>query len=389
MTGNSLARRLVAATAAVVIAATAQVVTGTSAVTPHATAEPGVSAELAERLDAAITDTMAATSVPGVIVGLWGPEGEYVRAFGVADKATGAPMQADFHHRIGSLTKTFTITGVLQLVDQGRLGLDDPIGMYIEGVPDGDVITLRQLAGMRSGLPNYSASPAFAEALMTDPYRYFSPQELLDFAFSQPMAFAPGKGFLYSNTNTVLLGLVVEQISGQPLHDYVRDHITVPLGLTDTIFPTNNFFPDPHAQGYTNLTADDSVVTATNWDPTWAWAAGAMISKLPDMRVWARALATGTLLSPQTQAQRLETVGEAGMPQQDGYGLGIFNLGGWIGHNGSLPGYQTVSVYLPEEQRTLIIFTNTDISADGGEPSTALAKAITEIISPDHVYVLG
>lgn len=348
-----------------------------------------VSSELAARLDTAISDAMAATAVPGAIVGLWGPDGDYVRSFGVADQATGAPMQTDFHHRIGSVTKTFTVTAVLQLVDQGLVGLDDPIGDYVDGVPRGDVITLRELARMQSGLPNFSSNPAFAEALESDPYREFPPSELLGYAFSQPMVLEPGQGFLYCNTNTVLLGLLVEKVSGQPLHDYIRDHITAPLGLSSTIFPTDNAFPSPHAQGYTNLTADGSVTTATDWNPSWGWSAGAMISTLPDMRLWAESLAQGTLLTPQTQAQRLQTVNRDGSPEPTGYGVGLFNAGGWIGHNGSLPGYQTVSVYFPEQNRTLVIFTNTDINADGGEPSTALAKAITEIITPTHVYTLG
>lgn len=391
MNAGRTARRLLATVGALTLAV-GLTVPATAAAAP-VDDDPGtvitVSPELAGRLDSAITEAMTATSVPGTIVGLWGPDGTYIRAFGVADKATGAPMQTDFHHRIGSVTKTFTVTAMLQLVDEGRIGLDDTIGTYIDGVPSGDVITLRQLARMQSGLANFSANPAFGEALTSDPYRYFPPQELLGYAFSQPMVFAPGEGFLYSNTNTVLLGLLVEKLSGQPLHDYIRDHITAPLGLADTFFPTNNFYPLPHAQGYTNATADDSVAIATDWDPSWAWSAGAMISTLPNMRTWAEALATGTLLSPATQAQRLQTVTAPGEPSGDGYGVGLFDVGGWIGHNGSLPGYQTVAVHLPAEQRTLVIFTNTDISADSGEPSTVLAQAITQVISPTHVYTLG
>jgi D-alanyl-D-alanine carboxypeptidase len=114
-----------------------------------------------------------------------------------------------------------------------------------------------------------------------------------------------------------------------------------------------------------------------------------MISTLEDMHIWAPALATGKLLTPEMQAQRLQTVTTPGMPPTDGYGVGLFNLGGWIGHNGSLPGYQTVSVYLPEKETSLVIFTNTDIAFNGQEPSTLVAKAITEIITPDNVYQMG
>jgi D-alanyl-D-alanine carboxypeptidase len=356
---------------------------------PSADPAKPMSDAVAQRLDTAVNQAMTAVNVPGAIIGVWGPDGSYVRAFGVADKATGAPMKTDFYHRIGSQTKTFTATGVLQLADQGKVALDDPIAKYIDGVPQGDKITLRQLLRMQSGLYNYSESPAFQQAMFADPRTPFSPQELLGFAFAEPNVFPPGEGFLYCNTNYILLGLVVEKVSGKPLQDYVRDHILTPLGMSHTSFPTTNAFPEPHAQGYTVQTADGKETTATDWDPSWGWAAGAMISTLDDMHIWAPALATGRLLSPEMQAQRLQTVGAPGLPPQDGYGLGIFNLGGWIGHNGSLPGYQTVSVYLPQTQTTMVILINTDIEHEGGEPSTSLATAITKELTPDHIYTLS
>jgi D-alanyl-D-alanine carboxypeptidase len=344
---------------------------------------------LAQRLDAAIKQAMTTTGVPGAIVGIWGPDGDYVRAFGVADKSTRAPMKTDFYSRIGSVTKTFTVTAVLQLADEGKLGLDDPVAEYVPGVPLGDRITLRQLARMQSGLFNYSASPEFQKAMFADPRRAFTPRELLSYALAEPNQFPPGERFDYCNTNTILLGLVVQKVSGEPLNSYIHDKILAPLGMSHTSFPTTNAFPDPHAQGYTVQTADGKEATATDWDPSWGWAAGAMISTLDDMRTWADALASGKLLTPPMQEQRLQTVGSPGMPPQDGYGLGIFNLGGWIGHNGSLPGYQTVVVHLPQKQTSLVILTNTDIEYQGGEPSTTLATAITKELTPDHIYSLG
>jgi D-alanyl-D-alanine carboxypeptidase len=352
-------------------------------------AERPMTDAIAQRLDTAVNQAMTAAGVPGAIIGIWGPDGTYVRAFGVADKTARAPMKTDFYIRIGSVTKTFTVSGVLQLADQGKLGLDDPIAKFVDGVPQGDKITLRQLARMQSGLFNYSASPAFQQAMFADPRRAFTPHELLNYAFAQPNQFPPGDGFEYCNTNTVLLGLVVEKVSGQPLHSYIQDHIVIPLGMSHTSFPTTNAFPEPHPQGYTVQTADGKEAAATDWNPSWGWAAGAMISTLDDMRIWAPALATGKLLTPQMQAQRLQTVGSPGMPPQDGYGLGIFNLGGWIGHNGSLPGYQTVVVYLPQKRTTLVILVNTDIEYQGSEPSTTLATAITKELTPDDVYSLG
>src|SRR3954452_22165247 len=266
------------------------------------------STQTTKQLDAAVSDTLRLTGVPGAIVGMWGPQCRYEKAFGVADKATGAPMRTDFYSRIGSETKTFTVTGVLQLVDDGAVGLDDPIADYVPGVPEGDRITLRELARMQSGVFNYSEDEEFQRALVADPYRPFTPQELLSYAFAHPLDFLPGQGFHYSNTNTILLGLVIEKVSGLPLPEFLEQRVFQPLELEDTSFPTDNAFPQPHAQGYTRTTPDGSETVATDWNPSWGWAAGAMVSTLDDLRTWARAVATGTLLEPGTQAQRLETV---------------------------------------------------------------------------------
>lgn len=348
-----------------------------------------MAAEVTDRLDDAVERVMTEAGIPGAIVGIWGPGGDYVRAFGVADTKTRAPMKTDFYSRIGSLTKTFTVTAVLLLADQGRLGLDDPIAGYVDGVPGGDAITLRQLARMQSGLPDYTATPEFVPTVIADPGRAFAPTEMLEFAFSQPPMFAPGDGYHYSNTNTVLLGLVVEKVSGQSLGDYIRHHISAPLGMAETSFPTDATFPGPHATGYTVQPPDDREMTATDWNLSWSWAAGNMVSTLHDLRIWAPALVTGTLLSRQMQQQRLQMVESSGQPAPEEYGLGMFNVAGWIGHNGSVPGYQTVSVYLPERQTALVILTNTDIAFRGAEPGTLLARAVTTELTPDHVYTLS
>ncbi|AVV45839.1 serine hydrolase [Streptomyces sp. ID05-04B] len=346
-----------------------------------------------QQVDQAVRRVMEQADVPGVSVGIWTPDkGRYVKSFGVADKSTGREMDPGLFMRIGSETKTFTVTGVLQLVDQGTIGLDDTIGEYVDGVPNGDEITLRQLAGMRSGLFNYSQDEAFFKALTADPRKPFTPRQLLDYAFRHPVLFPPGEKFFYCNTNLILLGLVVEKASGQPLDEYVQEHILDPAGLDDTLFPTGNEFPTPHAQGYTNQTASGEVEDSADWDPSWAWAAGAMISRLDDLRVWARTVATGVLpdgermVSAATQKQRLTTPPTT-IPGA-GYGLGIFDVQGWIGHNGSLPGYESLTVYLPSAQATLVVVLNTDIDYKNQEPSTLFGDAITRIVSPDHVFDL-
>ncbi|CAM5395111.1 beta-lactamase [Streptomyces avidinii] len=349
------------------------------------TAFPQLTPAVAARLDAAVRRIMAETGTPGVIVGLWAPgKGSYVKAFGVADKATGAPMKTDLNMRIGSETKTFTVTALLELVDRGKVALDDPIGKYVSGVPNGDRITLRELAGMRSGLFNYSEDADFTKALESGSGRTFTPRQLLDYSFKHPVRFAPGAKFEYSNTNLILLGLLIEKVTGRPLHEVIQKDVLEPAGLHHTVFPTGAEFPAPHAHGYTDDTASGKTVDSTGWNPSWGWAAGAMISDLEDLHSWARTLATGTLLTPATQAERLKTT-PAGLPGA-GYGLGIFDVQGWIGHNGSLPGYQSLTVYLPEAQATLVVLLNTDTSYKGKEPSASFGEAITQIVTPDHVY---
>ncbi|MGW5852540.1 serine hydrolase domain-containing protein [Streptomyces sp. NPDC055254] len=356
--------------------------------TPSAEEFPQLNPAVARQLDDAVKKVMAEARVPGVMVHLSAPgKGEYVRAFGVADKATGAPMTTDLYSRIGSETKTFTVTALLQLVDDGKVGLDDPIGTYVEGVPNGDRITLRELAGMRSGLFNYSEDEGFFKALTSDPYRQFTPQELLAYSFDHPVLFEPGTQFQYCNTNLILLGLVVEKVTGTPLAEYINREVVAEAGLKHTLFPVGAEFPSPHAHGYTNQTASGKTEDATNWNPSWGWAAGAMISDLADLKVWAKTLATGTLLTPATQAQRLKVTPAGNLPDT-GYGLGIFNVDGWIGHNGSLPGYQSLTVYLPEARATLVVLLNTDIAHEGSEPSSLFGEAITKIVTPDHVFRL-
>lgn len=375
-----------------VLAAVLLVGTGCSGEPVRDAQPPAVSASLdqaqSDKLHTAITGAMASAGIPGALVGIWSPAGNYVQAFGVADTATNVPMATGFYSRIGSVTKTFTATGVLQLVDRASVGLDDPISKYVADVPGGESISVRQLLTMRSGLADYTNTEAFENAVAADPYRHYPPQELLGFAFAEPAEFSPGAKFQYTNTNYILLGLLIEKVSGKSLTDYLTEQIFGPLGLSHTSFPSGTQFPTPHAQGYTEPVEDDNPpLIATDWTASFTWAAGAVISTLDDMHTWVRTLATGELISPALQAQRLQSPPVPGLPPGIGYGMGVLTTAGWVGHNGSVPGYQTVAIYLPARQVTVVTMVNTDIVAEGRPmPSTALTKAITSVLTPDHVY---
>ena len=361
----------------------AAVATGQSPPVPD-----GLDAEASEPAarDVKLTETipteMEKASVPGAIVGIWKDgEAPYVRAFGVRDTATGEPMATDLYTRIGSLTKSFTTTAILQLVDEGKLGLDDPISKYVPGVPNGDKITIRQLAAMRSGLFSYSDETN--SMVLSQPQRQWTPQEVLEIAFRHPPLFPPGTDFDYSNTNTVLLGLVVEKVSGQSLDTYIEEHLTRPAKLEHTLFPTDAALPSPHTHGYLK-TPEGKVVDTTDWDPSWTWAAGHMVSTVDDLQIWARDLATGKLLSPATQREREQSFMLAPSEGTGSlYGLGLENQNGWIGHNGNISGYQTYAYYLPPERTTMVVIVNSSVDLIG---VWNLVTEIVKIVSPDHSW---
>ncbi|MFJ9937487.1 serine hydrolase domain-containing protein [Streptomyces virginiae] len=379
-----------------VLAAASLLLTALCAGQAPAAAPPGrvgIDDVIAEKLDDAITAAMREAGIPGVGVGLWiDGDDAYVRSFGTSDKTTGTPIKTDMRTRIGSVTKTFTITGVLQLVDDGKVRLDAPISTYLDGVPGGDRITVRQLAEMRSGLYDYTQDPRMLAAYQADPYRAWKPQELLDIAFRHPANFPPGARWEYSNTNTVLLGLLVEKISGQPLHTYLEQNVLSPADLDATSLPTGAEITSPFVHGYTNFTPDGATVDASQWNPSWAWSAGALISTIDDLRSWVPTLVSGRLpdggrlLEPDTQAQRLRML-PTGHPDV-GYGLGIASIDGWVGHNGELPGYETIAVRLPQDRATLVIVVNSDVDGKFGNLSSLVANRITKIVTPEHVWSL-
>lgn len=332
----------------------------------------------------AITNWFTEYQAPGVIVGIWIPgQGTYVSAQGKADLTTGEPMQIDDHVRIGSITKTFTVTVLLQLVEQGRMGLDDPVSKYVSYIPNGQNITLRMLANMTSGLFSYTEDDTFVNDLLSNPEQVWTPSQLLNIAIAHPPYFAPGTGFHYSNTNTVLLGVIIEQVMGKSICDIYNQENFQPLGLTNTVCPTSSALPVPYAHGITQQTLNGEVADATNWNPSWAFSAGELISTLQDLKVWVKAYTTGAQISPALQQQRLTWVPES--TSERGYGLGIGYDHGWLGHEGGLPGYNSEAQYLPAEDATIVILVNSDIPHDGNTPAAALLHDLTQIVTPNNV----
>jgi D-alanyl-D-alanine carboxypeptidase len=352
----------------------------------------------AQRLAPDVIALMQRLRIPGAIVSVDSPEtGDWTAALGTRDLATGAPMTLGDHMRIGSITKTFTATLILQLVQDGRLTLADKVAKYIPGVPNGRKITIRQLLQMTSGLYNYSEDVGFNERLDRDPEGAWTPQQLLDIAFSHPVDFQPGDGFHYSNTNYVLLGLIAEQLTHQPIAQLFQHRIFDRVGMHETTFNNDTVIPYPHAQGYqfignvAALTAPVLTGKAAAWadwsagnpddvthaNASWTWAAGGAESTLDDLRRWAPVLATGTpLLSPEIQRERLTFVSPSGKPGEPTYGLGIGDFGGFLGHTGMIPGYNSFVGYDPARCATIVVLVNLNQSPDGEAPAAQLTKLI-------------
>jgi D-alanyl-D-alanine carboxypeptidase len=342
------------------------------------TGEPTFAKKLRPLLEAA----MKQLSIPGAIIFVDDPgQGKWTTALGTRDLATNAPMQVNSYMRIGSITKTLTATVILQLVDQGKLRLDDPVGRYRPEVPNGNHITIRELLNMSSGLFNYSEDEDFDRAFLADPYKAWDPKELVAIAFKHPPYFAPGEGWRYSNTNYLLLGLLIEQITGRAVEKVFQRNIFRPLGIVDTSLPalTSSVIPNPHPRGYTRQLGTGPL-DATEWNPSWAWTAGSAISRLHDLQIWAKALATGRLLSAATQKERLSWVdlGQIWIGKELDYGLGVANFGGFIGHDGELPGFQSFMGYMPQKGATIIVLVNLDVAPDGSPPADALAALIQQ-----------
>jgi len=332
-----------------------------------------------------VKDGMAAQRQPGLIVGIWIPgRGTYAGAFGVSDIDTKAPMKLDDHIRIASITKSFVAVAALRLVDQGKLKLDDTLATWIAGIPNGEKITIRDLLAMRSGIYDFTSDKQFLADFTADPLLAFSPEDVVTIVKRHEPDFAPGEKTVYCDTNYIFLGSIIEKVTGRPVEDVIRDEILTPLGMAQTSFPTTAAMPEPFSRGY--YAGEDGKgelrdYTASN--PAVAWSAGAMISTLADLRIWAKALATGTLLKPQTHSEQLKFGALATKPIHIGYGLGIANFGGLVGHNGAIFGYTTAMFYVPAADATIVIEGN--LASNFSNSATEIAYALAKRLMPDLV----
>jgi D-alanyl-D-alanine carboxypeptidase len=310
-------------------------------------------------------DGVLETGAPGVVASVRERRGTTVRRLdlraGVADLRTRRPVRPDAHFRIASVSKTFLATVVLQLAEEGRLGLDDPMARHLPGMPrlDGNAITLRMLLDHTSGAPDPT------ERLIEDPERFgegaVTPERLVAQAEDMPPTHAPGARFSYSNTDYTLLAMVVERITGAPYTDALRRRILAPLRLRSTVLPRAvTGLPAPALHGYSRR-GGGPLRDATAFNATWAGAAGGMVSTTADLNRFAAALPGGRLLSAASLKQMRGNAFEAA----NRYGLGLkhwrTSCGRLVhGHDGGLLGYTARMVTTQDGRRQVSVGVGTD-----------------------------
>lgn len=330
------------------------------------------------------------TPAPGVLIGVWDGAGEaYIQAFGLADLAQKRPMAPEDHFRIGSNTKTFIVSVLLQLVDEGKIGLNDPLSHFPLDVtvPDAAHITIRQLCEMRSGLFEVYDSP---EIVIPDikPDQKFDLRQLIELAVKQKPYFPPGKGYHYSNTNYLLLGLIIENLTHETVGEQIRKRLLEPFHLKQTFYPETQAMPTPSAHGYGLGKQGEWEDVGDMLPVSLTGAAGAMISDMADMRRWVNLYVKGATNGVETQRARLICLptGEGNLS----FGLGIGCSAGWYGYTGGLPGYNTSAYYFPEGDITVVALVNIQAEKPPPGVSNAIFREIAQILTPGNTpFVFG
>jgi D-alanyl-D-alanine carboxypeptidase len=303
-----------------------------------------------------------------------------VATAGLADLATRTPMAAGDRVRVGSVTKTFVATVVLQLVAEHRLSLGDTVDRWLPGlVPDGAGITVQELLQHTSGIYSYSSDPGFQQALAADPTRVWQPAELVRIAVAHPPVFPPGTSWAYSNTDYVLLGLIIQAVTDHSVGQELQARIFHPLGLRDTYYPyVNPHLRKPYAHGYLlGQPGATGPADGTVMSPSWAGAAGGIVSTAADIARFYTALLTGKLL-PAAQLQEMLTTTPT--RQGDNYGLGIqaepFPCGTVWGHQGSFHGYFSSPFTTTDGSSQAVIMVNADSGTLTRQQQTDIVKAL-------------
>ncbi|WP_431904258.1 serine hydrolase domain-containing protein [Nonomuraea sp. bgisy101] len=348
---------------------------GLAAMTLAATQAPVAAATYDRATLQEDVDAIHAMKVPGVLAAAHTGRGSLIARSGLADLTAERPVPYGGYFRMGSTSKTFTATVVLQLVGEGRLSLDDTVEKWLPGVVqgngnDGSKITVRHLLQQTSGLAEYVLDlPGWTTKDYRE-HRYdsYTPEQLVAIAMRHKPSWLPGSGeqrWGYSNTNYVLAGMIIKKVTGRAWSQEVRDRIIRPLGLRHTFSPgTNPHLPKPHASGYTEFPDSTEPVNTTDLNVTFAGAAGDLITTASDLTRFWKALLGGKLLKPAQLTAMKQTVPAPGWNHiypGARYGLGIAQFQSscgstYWGHPGNAPGYATRSFFTEDGRRGMVVF---------------------------------
>ncbi|HZZ00618.1 MAG TPA: serine hydrolase domain-containing protein [Candidatus Baltobacteraceae bacterium] len=324
------------------------------------------------------------TPIPATLIGVWDAQGHaFVKTFGYSDLASKTPLSIADRFRIGSNTKTFVVAVLLQLVNENKLSLDDPLSRFSLGVtiPNAEHITVRELCDMRSGLFEAYDTPQF-QALNFRAPANFDQRSLVAWAVRQKPYFAPNQSYRYSNTNYILLGLIIQSITKDTVGNQIRKRLLAPYGLTQTSFPLTEAMPDPWVRGY-DLTKDGNWEDISNTVPvTFMWSAGAMISDANDIRRWIKLFATGQASGRATYEDLIDCIPMLG---NTSYGLGITCSAGWYGYTGALPGYNTADYYSPSAGMTILAWVDYKAEQPIEGEASVMVRDIARIVTPNNV----
>lgn len=330
-----------------------------------------------------ITELLLDITAPGILAGVW--KGDlliYKMEHGFSNIFESEPMSWNMRGRIGSISKTYTCAIILMLTEQGLLNLPDWANKYLPNIPDG--ITIAQLGNMTSGLYNYTEEKIFDNPSDNIPTQQWSPNELVSISLVHSSVSSPGK-FNYSNTNTVLLGLIAEKVTGKCIGELYEDMIINPFELKSTNVFCGDIDPDYCGYMYSIKSPNDDVLyDVTNTNISYAWSCGHIISDINDLGKWIKICAQGGIFSPEIQKFRKESF----IPMENfSYGFGLVSVlnDQWCGHNGQLAGYQSIAMYCPARDITIVVMTNLFEEKSGKKPADTIFKRLVEIIEKNNL----
>jgi CubicO group peptidase (beta-lactamase class C family) len=338
-------------------------------------------------------------------------DGREVVTEALGESMTGVPATTDMHFRNGAVAFFYVSTLLLRLVDQKVVTLDDPLATWLPDLPDAEQVTLRMLANLTAGYPDYVQNPKLSQEVYADPFRQWTPQEQIALSLSTPRLFAPGTNWDYSHTDYVILGQALEKITGQPLDVALQEQVLGPMGLPNTVAwstpqisePVLHAFSSERRQALGIPAGTPFLEESTYWNPSWSFAQGAIqTSNIVDLTTTAAAVGEGTVLSPAShQAQIAPDLLGFGKPlagcpachtlnETYTYGLGVVLTGDWIVQNPLFAGYGAVAGYLPAEKIAIAVATTFGEGAFDDQGNYKYSShqdifgAIGNSLAPDH-----